>query len=188
MGVPIADEKLVGPVHVLTFLGLEIDTDEMMVRIPQSKMNALVAELKKFSKENKITLKDLQSLVGSLIICSKAVRSARAFNRRFYDLTVKAKKPHHFIKLNSEVKEDMKVWLSFLESFNGKAYFPESEWSDNETLELYTDSAGSETMGGSGFFSKEWVFFQWPQNWVDLGILKDITFLEFVPIVLSMAI
>ena len=49
----------------------------------------------------------------------------------FYDLTVKAKKPHHFIKLNSEVKEDMKVWLSFLESFNGKAYFPESEWSDN---------------------------------------------------------
>jgi hypothetical protein len=105
----------------------------MMVRIPQSKMNALAAELKKFSKENKITLKDLQSLVGSLnfFLLSKAVRSARAFNRRFYDLTVKAKKPHHFIKLNSEVKEDMKVWLSFLESFNGKAYFPESEWSDN---------------------------------------------------------
>jgi hypothetical protein len=42
LGVPIADEKLVGPIHVLTFLGLEIDTDEMMVRIPQSKMNALV--------------------------------------------------------------------------------------------------------------------------------------------------
>jgi hypothetical protein len=51
----------------------------------------------------------------------------------------------------------MKVWLSFLDSFNGKAYFLESEWSDNETLELYTDSAGSETMGGSGFFSKECV-------------------------------
>jgi hypothetical protein len=28
LGVPIADENLVGPVHVLTFLGLEIDTDE----------------------------------------------------------------------------------------------------------------------------------------------------------------
>ena len=159
MGVPIADEKLVGPVHVLTFLGFEIDTDEMMVRIPQSKMNALVAELKKFSKENKITLKDLQSLVGSLNFLSKAVRSARAFNRRFYDLTVKAKKPHHFIKLNSEVKEDMKVWLSFLESFNGKAYFPESEWSDNEILELYTDSAGSETMGIRAFSQKSGCFF-----------------------------
>ena len=55
----------------------------MMVRIPQSKMNALVAELKKFSKENKITLKDLQSLVGSLNYFSKGVRSARALNRRF---------------------------------------------------------------------------------------------------------
>ena len=83
LGVHIADEKVVGPVHVLTFLGLEIDTDEMMVRIPQSRMNALVAELKKFSKENKITLKDLQSLVGSLIYFSNAVRCARAFNRRF---------------------------------------------------------------------------------------------------------
>lgn len=59
LGVPIADEKLVGPVHVLTFLGLEIDTDEMMVRIPQSKMNALVAEFKKCSKENKITCSPL---------------------------------------------------------------------------------------------------------------------------------
>jgi hypothetical protein len=44
LGVPIADEKLVGPVHVLTFLGLEIDTDEMMVRIPQSKMNELILQ------------------------------------------------------------------------------------------------------------------------------------------------
>ena len=102
----------------------------------------------------------------------------------FYDLTVKAKKPHHFIKLNSEVKEDMKVWLSFLESFNGKAYFPESEWSDNEILELYTVRV--QRLWGFGIF--EWVFFQWQQNWADLGILKDITFLEFVPIVLSMAI
>jgi hypothetical protein len=33
LGVPIADEKLVGPVHVLTFLGLEIDTDEMMTAL-----------------------------------------------------------------------------------------------------------------------------------------------------------
>jgi hypothetical protein len=53
----------------------------------------------------------------------------------------------------------MKVWLSFFESFNGKTYFPEDEWSDKETLELYPYSAGSETMGASDLFSKEWVFF-----------------------------
>ena len=51
----------------------------MIVRIPQSKMNALVAELKIFSKENKITLKDLQSLVGSLNFFSKAERSTDVF-------------------------------------------------------------------------------------------------------------
>ena len=52
----------------------------------------------------------------------------------------------------------MKVWLSLLESLNEKAYLHEYEWSDNETLELDTDSAGSETMGGSGFFSIVGIF------------------------------
>ena len=49
----------------LHFLDLKSIRMKMMVRIPQIKINALVAELKKFSKENRITLKDLQSLVGS---------------------------------------------------------------------------------------------------------------------------
>jgi hypothetical protein len=80
----------------------------MMVRIPQSKMNALVAELKKFSKENKITLKDLQSLVGSLNFFSKAVRSARAFNRCFYDPTVKAQ-----IAMDSTIGTNSRNVISF---------------------------------------------------------------------------
>jgi hypothetical protein len=69
----------------------------------------------------------------------KAIRSARAFNRRFYDLTMKAKKPHHFIKLNAETKADMHMWLYFLESFNGKTYFPKSSWTDSDALELFTN-------------------------------------------------
>ena len=53
----------------------------------------------------------------------------------------------------------MKVWLSFFESFNGKTYFPEDEWSDKETLELYPYSAGSETMGVRDFSQKSGCFF-----------------------------
>ena len=107
LGIPIAHEKSVGPVTCLTFLGLEIDTEEMVIRIPQKKLDALISDLKFFVKQNRITLKNLQSLVGSLNFFGKAVRGARAFNRRFYNLTVKAKKTHHYIKLNAETKEDM---------------------------------------------------------------------------------
>lgn len=186
IGVPIAPEKLKGPTTVLVFLGFEIDTDEMVVRIPREKLDALLSELQNILGLSKITLKNLQALVGSLNFFSRAIRSARAFNRRFYDLTVKVRQPHHFIRLTKEVKEDIGVWVSFLQSFNGKTYFPESEWSSNDVLELFTDSCGS--IGCGAYFSGEWVHMPWPDSWIKSEVERDITFLEFVPIVLAMSI
>jgi hypothetical protein len=36
-GVPLADDKTVEPVEVLTFLGVELDTIKMEMRLPQDK-------------------------------------------------------------------------------------------------------------------------------------------------------
>jgi hypothetical protein len=49
--IPIADEKSVGPVTVLTSFGLEIDTENMAMRIPQEKLEALKADLIFYSKQ-----------------------------------------------------------------------------------------------------------------------------------------
>jgi hypothetical protein len=56
------------------------------------------------------------------------------------------------------------MWLYFLGSLNGKTYFPESSWTDSDVLELFTET------------------------WIESDILKDITFLEFVPVVLALAV
>ena len=80
------------------------------------------------------------------------------------------------------------MWLYFLESFNGKTYFPESSWTDSDVLELFTDSAGSAAMGCGAYFSGQCVHFSWPETWIVSDILKDITFLEFVPVVLALAV
>jgi anaerobic ribonucleoside-triphosphate reductase len=72
---------------------------------------------------------------------------------------MKAKKPHHFIKLNAETKTDIHMWLYFLELFNGKTYFPESSWTDSDVLELFTNSAGSVAMGCGTYYSGQWVYF-----------------------------
>ena len=50
LGIPIADEESVGPVTVLTFLCLEIDTEDMSIRIPQEKLESLKADLMFYSK------------------------------------------------------------------------------------------------------------------------------------------
>lgn len=185
-GVPIATEKMKGPVTVLTFLGLIIDTDELLIRVPADKRDSLLSDLKFYTTQKKITLKNLQSLVGSLNFFCKAVRGGRAFNRRFYDLTVKASMPHHKIRLNEEVKDDMRVWIDFLQSYNGKTYFPEAEWCTSDVLNLYSDSSGSK--GAGAFFAGAWFFFPCPITWLNTDIQRDITLLEFIPVVLAMAV
>lgn len=186
LGVPLAEDKSIGPVTVLTFLGLEINTEEMLIKIPQNKLDALVETLENISRRNRIALRDLQSLVGSLNFFGKAIRSSRAFNRRFYDLTVRANKPHHFIKLNNEAKADIRMWLLFLRSYNGKTFFPESVWTSNEVLELFTDSCMG--IGSGSYFSGDWIYFGWPEFWLNSQLLGNITFLEFVPVVLALLV
>ncbi|VDI14256.1 Hypothetical predicted protein [Mytilus galloprovincialis] len=63
LGVPIASEKSVGPVTSLKFLGLVIDTVEMVVRIPQDKLLKLKSLLEPILLNKKITHKDLESVV-----------------------------------------------------------------------------------------------------------------------------
>lgn len=60
LGVPLAEDISIGPVTVLTFLGLEINTEEMLIKIPQNKLDALVETLENISRRNSITLRDLQ--------------------------------------------------------------------------------------------------------------------------------
>ena len=86
--VPIADEKSVGPTTVLVFLGLELDSVNMLIRVPQQKIYQLFDMLKDILKHKKITLRDMESLVGMLNFFGKAIRSSRAFLRRFYDAMI----------------------------------------------------------------------------------------------------
>ena len=71
LGVPLSEEKTIGPVTNLTFLGLEINTNDMTVKIPQQMIISLNALLVQIFKKKKIVLKELQSLVGSLMVFRK---------------------------------------------------------------------------------------------------------------------
>ena len=190
LGVPIAKEKSVGPVTTLKFLGLEIDTIDMVVRIPQDKLDKLRLLLRPLLWRKRIQLRDFESVVGLMAFCSRAIPSSRAFLRRFYDVigSVKNKKPYYSIRINSEIREDVQIWLEFLQKFNGECYFSPDVWVTNDTLQLYTDSAGNSKLGCGAYFNGKWVQLAWPKFWAADHIMKDITFLELVPILLAICI
>ncbi len=45
LGVPIADDKTEGPTMVICFLGLELDSHEMEVRIPMAKVEQIIDKI-----------------------------------------------------------------------------------------------------------------------------------------------
>ena len=71
------------------------------------------------------------------------------------------------------------MWLTFLDNFNGRAFFPSSRWETSSTLELYTDAAPSK--GYSAVFGRHWFGGALPDAWHSFNI----TFLELFPIVLA---
>ena len=79
------------------------------------------------------------------------------------------------------MREDIKVWLTFLSEYNGVTVITNNAWASNETLELFTDSAGI-------YFQGKWAQKCWPKEWEEMGILKDITFLQLFPVVVALCI
>ena len=86
------------------------------------------------------------------------------------------------------MKEDLKVWISFLAQYNGVIVMLDSLWTSNETIDLFTDSAGGENMGFGIYFQGKWAQACWPGDWANNGVLSDITFLELLPIVIAVHI
>lgn len=185
LGVPVAPEKVEGPSTSIKFLGLIVDTIAMEVRLPEDKRSALQAVIASFiDGKNKSTLKELQSLIGSLNFACRAVIPGRAFCRRLIDATRGARKPNHRIRITEAMKEDLRVWDSFLKTYNGASFMFEQSWEDNDSLHLYTDSAGS--VGFGAFFQNSWASGTWPAHWQDNS--PDITFKELFPIALAVEI
>ena len=66
LGIPLAPEKVVGPKHVITYLGIEIDSLKMELRLPAEKIREISEILVHFRNKKKCTKRELLSLIGKL--------------------------------------------------------------------------------------------------------------------------
>ena len=82
--MPIASEKSEGPATVVEFLGLTIDTDNMVIHILQDKLQDTVQIITKMVKTRKAVSWELQSLAGKLNFFTKAVPAGKCFIKWIY--------------------------------------------------------------------------------------------------------
>ncbi len=141
--VPIVPDKTFRPSTTLTFAGIELDSIQSEARLPQEKVTKCIELITAFLTHKKVQLHKLQSLIGLLSFATTVVTPGTTFLRHLYDLTQGVLHPHHFIQLRSEVKNDLRVWLGFLSSFNGVYFFRNEVWENSIKLNLFTDAAGA---------------------------------------------
>ncbi|CAG2202202.1 unnamed protein product [Mytilus edulis] len=147
IGIPLASDKTTLPTTLLMFLGIEFDTQNLIMRLPNEKLVKLSQKIRDTLDSSKITLKDMQSLLGLLNFACKVVAPGRTFCRRLINSTIGVRKSYYKIRINKQMKADLEVWLDFLKQYNGVTVITDNVWVSNEKLELFTDSAGGPKVG-----------------------------------------
>lgn len=188
LGLPVAEDKLEGPSTLLSFLGLEIDTVAMELRLPAEKLRDLQILIRSWCGRRAASKRELESLIGSLNHACSVVRCGKTFLRRMFELLAVAHKSHHYLRLNISFKSDLMWWDSFLAPLNGVALRRTLEPSD-VNFSFASDAAG--TTGCGAIWSPFWFQFKWSESFrTSLLPLKDdsILFQELLPIVFACAV
>ena len=181
LGVPLADEKTEGPTEVLIHLGLELDINEMVVRIPKHKIEEVILKISEILSKRKATLKKIQSLIGSLHFCCRATVMGRSFIHRLIDSICGLSRPFHQVHFKLDMHRDLIMWQNFLVNFNGVSVFHDKYWTKNCKAQLFSDSAASKGLGFGIFFQGHWSQAKWHLR----GYTSNITILEVFPILVA---
>jgi hypothetical protein len=164
VGVPMVQEKTESG-KCLIFLGIELDSVNMQARLPQDKLAKALNLVHTFQSRPKITVQQLESLVGVLNFACSVVALGRPFLGRLHQMLRgrKVRIPHLHLRLTRGAKEDLKMWEAFLRQFNGVSIFLPNDPVPAISLGLSLHS--SDRGLGISCLTK-WVSIPWPQEWL----------------------
>ena len=180
INLPIAMEKTQWACKVIIFLGLLLNTIRQVICVPQEKINKAVQliEEMKSSKKGKVMIHQVQRLCGILNFIGCSVVPGRAFTRWLYSLgaTVRYRndgrkiilKQHHHVKLTTEKRFDLDIWLYFLHhpaAFCRPFLDFARTWMAEE-LRFFTDSSRNAKLGCGGWCDQDWFSQMWNEQFI----------------------
>ena len=182
-GMPTEQEKEEGPTTVLTFLGIELDSEAMVICLPAGKLHQLQESLRSWRGMKACRKSDLLSIIGVMSHACKAVRAGRSFLRRLIDLSMTVNHLNRHVRLNVEARADIEWWHQFCQEWNGVEMLTVIN-RVRPVVVVTSDASGS--WGCGAMCGSQW--FQLP--WERLGNTAryGITAKELLPIVVAAAI
>ena len=111
LGFSISYKKVVMPAVKLTFLGIEIDSQAMLLTLPEDKAQELQDLVVHFSGKRHASLRQLQTLAGKLNWAAQVVCGGRPFLQRILDMMGLLRQARHKAKLEASFYEDLAWWF-----------------------------------------------------------------------------
>jgi hypothetical protein len=128
----------------------------MEARLPSDTIKKILAALESFRARKRVTLREMQSLIGLLNFACCVVLPGRTFLRRRIDLIRGVTQPHHHIKVSKESRLDIQACFHFIQHFNGENLCLEQLWCNSTKMHLHTDAAGS--LGFGAILNTKWFY------------------------------
>ena len=187
LGLTVAEEKTEWGTERLIFLGILIIGNKLLLSVPKDKRLKALNYACMMMDKRKSTIHDLQKFTGYLNFICKAVFPGRAFTRRMYakipwfNSEGNKMKQHYHVNLDSEFKEDCKVWVSFLQNDIPasicRPFVDLTLTKSASELDFYMDSSANPLLGFGGYFGEEWFAGTWDPRFI-LECSPSIEFLE----------
>ena len=100
LGVPV-ETQTEGPASLLTFLGIQIDTEATTLSLPEDKLIRILGLVLSWRSKKSVSKRELQSRIGNLNDAAMVVLPGRTFMRRMIDLVKIAHNPSHHVSLTA---------------------------------------------------------------------------------------
>ena len=197
IGMPVAEDKTLGPTQFLEYLGLLLNLLNLTLQIPDDKrvknIEKIDSLLAAFRGRTNVTCKEIQKVAGSLNFICAAIPAGKVFIADLYKLLrapdgSKRKQGHHR-RIPRSVYEDMLVFRTFLvecaqERFRSIPFLIKDK-RFNEEIQLFADAAGASDLGFGCVYGKKWAYGRWADTNLYRHSKPNIALLELLAIVMA---
>ncbi|KAK7891090.1 hypothetical protein WMY93_023053 [Mugilogobius chulae] len=177
LGVPLSDEKTVGPATTLEFLGITLDSVAMIASLPQEKLKRIRDVSRSVISAEVFTKQQLLSLLGYLNFAMRIIPQGRSFISRLLDLAHSVPSLFDRVSLDVGCRSDLSFWSRLLSEWNGVSFFYHDVVCSSDSLRFFTDAAPSSGFGG--VYQNRWFAEPWPASFPSS---EASAFYEIIPI------
>ena len=147
LGLPEAKDKAQPPAQLVRWLGIEVNTGDMTLSVPEDKLGQTLDQVDRVIKKRSITRKTLQSMLGRLLHIAKCVRPARLFVSKLLEALRGMK--GFYINVNSEMRCDLRWFIEFGRAWNGVAMIHKKK----VDIDIYVDACLTGVGGTDGRYA-----------------------------------